>query len=186
MKNFKSPAATRLALALFGAALLVNSWWPLTVAAQDNTPDPAAPEDAAQPSYEDPDLAAQIAELRDKVGWLEALLGKSPGSGITSNPSGGIEPTGGNSEAKSSMEEMDDAASKMDGMEADKKSAGGMEMMGKGKDMMGDKGMDMMRQGGSEAEMAGSHNPQMKTMKMKIKMIELEMIELELQMMEVK
>ena len=88
MKNFKPPAATCLALALFGAAMLVNSSWPLTVAAQDNTPDPAAPEDAAQSTSADPDLAAQIAELRDKVGRLEALLEKIPGSGITSNPSG--------------------------------------------------------------------------------------------------
>jgi len=206
MKNFKPPAATRLAIALFGAALLVNSSWPSTVAAQDNTPDPAAPADAAQPSSEDPaapedaaqstsadpDLAAQIADLREKVGRLEALLEKSPGSGITSNPSGGMEPTVGKNETKSSMEGMDDAANKMDGTESNKESAGGMGMMGKG--MKGDKGMDMMRQGGSEAEMARSHNPQMKKMmlKMKIKKIELEMInelemiKLELQMMEVK
>jgi len=192
MKNFKPPAATRLAIALFGAALLVNSSWPSTVAAQDNTPDPAAPKDAAQSTSADPDLAAQIADLREKVGRLEALLEKSPGSGITSNPSGGMEPTVGKNETKSSMEGMDDAANKMDGTESNKESAGGMGMMGKG--MKGDKGMDMMRQGGSEAEMARSHNPQMKKMmlKMKIKKIELEMInelemiKLELQMMEVK
>jgi hypothetical protein len=96
MKNFKPPAATRLALSLFGAALLVTLCWPLTVAAQDNTPDPGTHKQVDQQPSGDQNLTAQLGELHAKVARLEAALAKlTPPAGDPGDS--GSTPDGGKS-----------------------------------------------------------------------------------------
>jgi hypothetical protein len=130
------------AMAVLGLAVGVGLTWPLASAAQDKTdktdktdkPDPHAVHKAADA---DKDLAAQVAELKDRVAKLEAALDKShPGtSGM-----GGMQGKG------------------MGGMMGMDGMMGGM--MGKGMGGMQGMGMDgMMGMGGMQG-MGGAQGMQ--------------------------
>ena len=149
MQKFKTLPMLRRTVIMVGAVLGVGMIWPIVATAQDKSdeakdPVPQAKQVDQQRSGEQ-NLATQIAELRDKVGRLESLLGRSPGSGMTNKPSGNMESMGGKIETKSSMEGMDmDKAKGMSSMGGDKAEMGGATMAMMDQQMM--QMMQMMQQ----------------------------------------
>lgn len=184
MKILKPRAAAHLAVVLILATgtLVVSPSWPLTVAAQDRTPDPGTHKKAGQPTGADQDLAAQLRELKAKAAVLEAALMKrypaagskdvAGGKGMGAMGSGGMGMMGGKGMGMMGGSDDDEMTDMMKTMRTmmemkmmqmkNKNMMGGMSgmqadtgaMPGKG---MGMKDMDMMMggMGGGTKGMSG-------------------------------
>ena len=163
MQKLKTLSTSRLAAFIGGAVLALGLAWPLIGAAQDKTAAPektgkADPAAAPAPTpdkpdpHADKDLAAQVAELNDKVAKLMAAVDKTrPGQpaampGMPATP--GMQPKG--MAGKPAMQGkgmpgmMAMESGEMGGMPADP-AAGGMAMMDMdAMEMMGMMGMGSM------------------------------------------
>lgn len=166
MKIFKPRAAAHLAVVLILATgtLVVSPSGPLTVAAQDRTPDPGTNKQAGQPTDADQDLAAQLRELKAKATALEAALMKrypaavgkdgSGGKGMGAMGSGGMGMMGGKGMGMMGGSDDDEMAEMMKTMRTmmemkmmqmkNKNMMGGMSGMQGDTGAMPGKGMGMM------------------------------------------
>lgn len=149
MQKFKTLPMLRQTILMVGAMLAIGLIWPIVATAQDKSDEAKDPVPQSQqvdpPRSGDQNLATQIAELREKVGKLEAVIGKSPGSGMTNKPFGNMESMGGKTQTKSSMDGMDmDKTKGMSAMGGDKAEMGGATMAMMDQQMM--QMMQMMQQ----------------------------------------
>lgn len=170
MKILKPRAAAHLAVVLILATgtLVVSPSWPLTVAAQDRTPDPGTHKKAGQPTGADQDLAAQLRELKAKAAVLEAALMKrypaagskdvAGGKGMGAMGSGGMGMMGGKGMGMMGGSDDDEMTEMMKTMRTmmemkmmqmkNKNMMGGMSgMQGQDMEAMPGKGMGMMGMG---------------------------------------